>query len=166
MSARDLGLCGTCYGPRDHIHLQGIGPVKARPAETLRAGDVLLWNNGGRETVVAVWPKGRVSLSVATEYAGREGKVTKGMRTFRRDRLVAAGEIRGVRWVAVPEGRMTSVPDACGMGRDAFARGAKRVPAWDADFCATIVGRDDTLARLGEWLRGWDEANVAAPVPA
>lgn len=56
------------------------------------------------------------------------------------------------------------------LGRAAFAAGKTRVPALDSELRARMaseryqIGDDRCLARLDGWLRGWDEANLAAPV--
>lgn len=56
------------------------------------------------------------------------------------------------------------------LGAAAFARGANRVPALDAELRARMaseryqIGDARCIARLDGWLRGWDEANLAAPV--
>jgi hypothetical protein len=66
---------------------------------------------------------------------------------------------------------VTSVYQAAhALGAAAFARGAKRVPALDTELRALMasepyqIGDDRCLARLDGWLRGWDEANLAAPL--
>jgi hypothetical protein len=54
------------------------------------------------------------------------------------------------------------------LGRAAFARGDKRVPAFDADYRALQaaepypIGDARGKARLHGWLAGWNEANAAA----
>lgn len=54
------------------------------------------------------------------------------------------------------------------MGRDAFAKGRKRVPANDPALAEALKGingqRGAVLQALTEWTNGWDEANLAAPV--
>ena len=52
------------------------------------------------------------------------------------------------------------------IGQDAFDTGKKRVPAHDPKLMDFLKGADAaTINRaLSEWLKGWDEANLAAPV--
>lgn len=49
-------------------------------------------------------------------------------------------------------------------GAKAFADGKKAVPALDVEFVNSFNGVD-TIKRIEAWLRGWHEANLAAPVP-
>jgi hypothetical protein len=56
------------------------------------------------------------------------------------------------------------------LGAAAFAAGKTRVPALDSELRARMaseryqIGDARCLARLDGWIRGWDEANLAAPV--
>lgn len=51
------------------------------------------------------------------------------------------------------------------LGKAAFERGAKRVPAQDPDFCKALYGQNgNTLPMLKAWISAWDKANLAAPV--
>lgn len=52
------------------------------------------------------------------------------------------------------------------LGREAFARGAKAVPAHDRELMALIAGdrMGDSIPALKAWNRGWDKANLAAEV--
>lgn len=53
------------------------------------------------------------------------------------------------------------------IGRAAFAAGKKRVPMHDADIMKHLKGLPiggGSSAILGAWLKGWDKANLAAPV--
>lgn len=67
------------------VHLQGIGLVRAIPAEQLQVGTRMVWNYGYVSEVVAIEPKGKLSLSV-TERSERSGELFT--RTFRKTRLV------------------------------------------------------------------------------
>jgi hypothetical protein len=49
-------------------------------------------------------------------------------------------------------------------GQEAFARGAKAIPAQDKDFLDTLAGKNGVEKDLDEWLRGWHESNLAAPI--
>ena len=51
-------------------------------------------------------------------------------------------------------------------GQEAFARGAKAIPAQDKDFLDTLAGKNGVEKDLDEWLRGWHESNLAAPISA
>lgn len=56
------------------------------------------------------------------------------------------------------------------LGAAAFAKGMNRVPALDADLRAMMaaepyqISDPRCLARLDGWIRGWDVANLAAPI--
>lgn len=51
------------------------------------------------------------------------------------------------------------------LGRAAFERGATCVPCHDPALMEHLRGTPgEAIAVLDEWLRGWHEANVAAPV--
>lgn len=56
------------------------------------------------------------------------------------------------------------------LGSVAFARGIGRAPALDPEFAAMVasdplpIGDARGLARLTGWVRGWDDACLAAPV--
>lgn len=52
--------------------------------------------------------------------------------------------------------------EAKARGVEAFGRGAKRVPGWDAWVNEAIRGKSakEAVELMGAWLRGWDEANV------
>ncbi|MFA7120962.1 MAG: hypothetical protein WC277_05745 [Bacilli bacterium] len=46
------------------VHLQGIGPVPAVPASSLRKGDITIWNYGGQERVLDIEtsPSGKTAV--------------------------------------------------------------------------------------------------------
>ncbi len=56
------------------------------------------------------------------------------------------------------------------IGAAAFAAGKKRVPALDSELRALLareryeIGDKRCNARWDGWIRGWDEANLAAPI--
>ncbi len=50
-------------------------------------------------------------------------------------------------------------------GKDAFEAGQGRAPALNARFIAMACAEQDTSVILDEYLRGWDRANLDAPVP-
>ncbi len=65
-----------------------------------------------------------------------------------------------------PSKPVEGVKSAFQYGQEAFKAGIKRVPALDVEFTKTIKGPTGTAnERLTEWLRGWDQANLAEPVP-
>jgi hypothetical protein len=56
------------------------------------------------------------------------------------------------------------------LGQQAFLRGDKPVPAWDAELMAMLEGRqfepgNNTVALLQAWSDGWTQANLDADVP-
>lgn len=68
------------------IHLQGIGRFTAKPAEELKAGDVMVWNFGYTSTVLAAEQRTPKTITVLEKDNG-SGK--EGTRRFRVGRLVA-----------------------------------------------------------------------------
>lgn len=64
--------------------------------------------------------------------------------------------------------RTREVKEIQELGRKAFAAGRKRIPAWDVELMALCKGETfQTIDRfMSAWLYGWDQANLAAPVPA
>jgi hypothetical protein len=60
------------------------------------------------------------------------------------------------------------VPQAEALGRAAFEADKKRIPAQDPAVLPLLAGLQvgEGLPILNAWLRGWDRANLAAPVPA
>lgn len=48
-------------------------------------------------------------------------------------------------------------------GKEAFARGAKAIPAQDKDFLDSLAGKNGVEKDLDEWTKGWTDANLAAP---
>ncbi len=56
---------------------------------------------------------------------------------------------------------------AADLGRKAFHAGKMRVPAWDAELGSMYAGRTvkQVIDMLDAWLKAWDTANLAAPVP-
>ena len=50
------------------IQLQGIGRVQATEAENIRAGTVLVWNQGVKAKVLDVKPRGKKQLVIKEEY--------------------------------------------------------------------------------------------------
>lgn len=52
------------------------------------------------------------------------------------------------------------------LGQKAFVNGAKRVPAHDPELMTLLAGNEvgQGIPVLDAWLRGWDEANLAADV--
>lgn len=61
---------------------------------------------------------------------------------------------------------MTTAITPYGYGQRAFAAGIGRAPSLDSEFCATLglVVGENTIALYHMWLRGWDAANLAAPI--
>ncbi len=49
-------------------------------------------------------------------------------------------------------------------GQAAFAEGLPRVPAQDREVMRMLKGTTAANANLGQWLKGWDQSNVNAPV--
>lgn len=52
-------------------------------------------------------------------------------------------------------------------GKRAFDAGLKRVFGWDAEAEAWMLSldREKRIAAMRAWYRGWDDANMAAPIP-
>ncbi len=50
-------------------------------------------------------------------------------------------------------------------GMDGFEAGRGRAPALNAGFIKLACAEPDTADLLAEYLRGWDRANLDAPVP-
>lgn len=58
-----------------------------------------------------------------------------------------------------------ALEDAFDAGQAAFAAGKGRAPALNPSFVLGACEHpDDTADLLGEYLRGWDRANLAAPL--
>jgi hypothetical protein len=59
-----------------------------------------------------------------------------------------------------------TVQEAFTAGQDAFTAGRMRAPALNTDFIKLACASDEieTAELLGEYLRGWDRANLDAPV--
>lgn len=59
---------------------------------------------------------------------------------------------------------------AAALGKAAFQRGAKAIPAHDAAMMATLKGRNigdtRTVPQLKAWAQGWHRANLAAALGA
>ena len=57
---------------------------------------------------------------------------------------------------------------AAALGKAAFERGAKAIPAHDTAMMGTLKGREigdpRTLPQLKAWAQGWHKANLAASV--
>lgn len=51
-------------------------------------------------------------------------------------------------------------------GKAAFERGDKSAPVYDQEFIRSLgqIGDPMNIPRMDAWLRGWHEANAAAPV--
>ena len=65
-------------------------------------------------------------------------------------------------WRGLADRRVMSKYEA--MGREAFERGAARVPVRDPKLMAALVG--DIREAMRSWLYGWDVANLESPVEA
>ncbi len=50
-------------------------------------------------------------------------------------------------------------------GQEAFTKGLKAIPAHDSDFMESIATHDETIKSMKDWMKGWNQANLAAPVP-
>jgi len=61
-------------------------------------------------------------------------------------------------------GQPLTVQEAFTAGMDAFKTGRGRAPALNAHFIKLACAEPDTSDLLGEYLRGWDRANLDAPV--
>lgn len=70
------------------IHLQGIGNVRAKPADELRVGDTTLWNYGAKEIIQSIeqTSKAFITVYVLPPYADRYA--TPQPRRLKRSRLV------------------------------------------------------------------------------
>jgi len=69
-------------------------------------------------------------------------------------------------WVKTPGQR--AVEQAAKLGKEAFIRGALRVPALDPNLPALLAGSGRigaSIPILNAWLRAWDLANLAPAKP-
>lgn len=72
------------YPGSDTISLQGVGHVIGRPAVEVKAGDILMWNFGEKESVLSVLSE--TAHFVTIQMQSRSGYV--GTRKLKKDRLV------------------------------------------------------------------------------
>lgn len=61
-------------------------------------------------------------------------------------------------------GQPLTVQEAFTAGMDAFETGRGRAPALNARFIELACAEPDTAELLDEYLRGWDRANLDAPI--
>lgn len=78
-------------------------------------------------------------------------------------RVVEAGFIT-VGFAALPGDEQPATVDFFAMGQKAFADGAPRVPAQNRELMNALKGVPSILGPVKDWTRGWDQANLAAPV--
>jgi len=81
-------LHDTLFGPPGTVKLQGVsGWIKAKPAGELKPGDVIMWNYGYTETVLAVTPS-KTGKTVSVDIIC-DGSGYRSTRKFGAARLVA-----------------------------------------------------------------------------
>lgn len=76
----------------DRIHLQGIGKVKAKIANEIQVGDVLMWNFGAESTVTEIVKRTNSQIVIKEDYNGKTYE-----RRMSKTRLVGIGGGKNVR---------------------------------------------------------------------